>query len=84
MATVIRSKATMQPGGRVEIVDPNLKEGEAVEVIVTVPEAKMIRRRPPGMGLLEWLDSLPPGPRSADTWEELDRLFQEERNSWDR
>jgi hypothetical protein len=30
------------------------------------------------------LDSLPPGPRSAPTWDEIERQFREERGAWDR
>jgi hypothetical protein len=26
---------------------------------------------------------LPPGPRSARTWDEIERQFQEERDAWD-
>ncbi|MGH7175842.1 MAG: hypothetical protein ACREJC_00550 [Tepidisphaeraceae bacterium] len=70
------------PGGRIEIAAPELKEGEPVEVIVKPADANG-----PGLRLtniLEFLDSLPPGPRSAETWEELERLLREERDSWDR
>ena len=34
--------------------------------------------------LVEWLRSLPPGPRSADTWADVERQLREERDSWDR
>ncbi len=83
MATVIRVRATVLPGGRVEVTDPALPVGQPVEVVVTVPETAATEA-PRKLTLLEWLDSLPPGPRSADSWEEFERLFQEERNSWDR
>jgi hypothetical protein len=33
---------------------------------------------------LEFLEALPPGPRSYPTWEEIERRIQEERDAWDR
>jgi len=39
---------------------------------------------PPRRSVLEFLDSLPSGPRSAPTWDEVERRFQEERDAWDR
>jgi hypothetical protein len=38
----------------------------------------------PRRSMAELLGSLPPGPRSAASWEELERQLQEGRNSWDR
>jgi hypothetical protein len=35
-------------------------------------------------GVLDYLDSLPAGPRSAPTWDEVERAFQSERDSWER
>lgn len=86
MATVIRVRSTVLPGGRVEVTDPALPVGQPVEVVVTVPQAAAvgIHPRPPGMGIADWLLTLPPGPRSASSWDEFERLFQEERDSWDR
>ena len=53
------------------------------------PERSASRRdelpeAPPRRSVLEFLDALPPGPRSAPTWEEIERQFQEERDAWDR
>lgn len=80
MQSSLRLQATVLPGNRIEICRPELPEGGTVEVIVVLPEEIPLRRG----GILEFLDSLPPGPRSYDTWEELERHFQEERNAWDR
>lgn len=68
------------PGGRVEVVAPQLREGEEVEVTIALPE----QRAPGDPGLLEFLNSLPSGPRSAATWEEVERQFREERDAWER
>ncbi len=43
-----------------------------------------ISELPPSRSVLEFLDALPPGPRSAPTWDEIERRFQEERAAWDR
>jgi hypothetical protein len=69
--------AQVLSGGRVEIASPDLLEGQIVEVTV-VPRPKTPASGP---NILEFFDSLPPGPRGAKTWEELERHFQEERNS---
>lgn len=80
MTTTLRVVTTVQPGNRIEITAPELPVGDTVEVTVTVltPPARDAK------GILDFLDSLPPGPRSAPTWEEVDRRFQEDRDSWDR
>lgn len=84
MATVIRTTATVQPGGKIELTDPTLPVGEIVQVVVTVPEAAPIQTWPPGMNILEWLDSLPPSTRTPEEWAEREREIQAEKDSWDR
>jgi hypothetical protein len=75
----VRVTTRVLPGKRIEITAPDLAEGQTVDVLVMArPE------RPAGKSLVEFLESLPPGPRSAATWEEVERNFQEERNAWDR
>jgi hypothetical protein len=80
MQTAFRIQTTILPGHRIEIAAPELPEGQPVEVVVLVPAPAT----PPGPSLLEFLDSLPPGPRSFPTWEEMERHFQEERDAWER
>jgi len=63
-----------------EITAPELQEGQDVDVFL-VPRPPMTSSRP---NVLEFLDSLPPGPRSAPTWDEVERQFQEERDTWGR
>lgn len=53
------------------------------------PAGPTVRREeipevPPRRSVLDFLDALPPGPRSAPTWDEIERRFQEERDAWDR
>jgi hypothetical protein len=76
----IHVKTRVLAGNRIEVKAEGLREGEDVEVTIkpAQPETK------PRRGLLTFIDSLPPGPRSAKTWEEFERQFREERDSWDR
>lgn len=80
MQTALRMETTVLPGHRLEISAPELPEGAKVEVIVVLPE------KPPSRfaSALEFLESLPPGPRAFPTWEEYERHLREEKDSWDR
>jgi len=40
--------------------------------------------KPAGSSVLEFLDALPPGPRSFGTWKEVEQHLQTKRESWDR
>jgi hypothetical protein len=63
------------------VIVPNspLPEGTKAEVIVVAPKKLATRFG----SALEFLESLPPGPRAFKTWEEYERFLREERNSWD-
>jgi len=56
-----------------------LPEGAKVEVTV-VPD----RAKPRRLSMLEFLETLPPGPRAFDTWEEYEQHLREEKQAWDR
>jgi hypothetical protein len=73
-------ETTVLPGHRLEISDPQLPEGAKVEVIVVLPARP---ERQYGSAL-EFLESLPAGPRAFKTWEEYEQHLREERDSWDR
>lgn len=78
--TTLHLRTTVQHGKRIEISSDELREGESVDVFLVMPD-----RSARGHGaIVEFLDSLPAGPRSYGTWEDVERRFQEERNSWDR
>jgi hypothetical protein len=80
MQTALRMETTVLPGHRLEISAPELPEGTKVEVIVVFPE-----KPPPRFAsALDFLESLPPGPRAFPTWEEYERHLREEKESWDR
>lgn len=69
------------PGKRIEVSADDLQVGQNVRVTIEpIVEEQTTGRR----GLIEFLDSLPPGPRSASSWEELERQLREERDAWDR
>jgi hypothetical protein len=80
MTTELRLQTEVLPGHRIEVSAPELPVGDAVEVIVRFRE----RHPTVGGGILDFLQSLPPGPRSYPTWEEFERSFQEERDAWER
>ena len=73
--TTVRQTVRVLPGHRVEVVVPELPEGEIVEVIVS-PHAV---RTEPGQSLIEFLDSLPDGPRAFPTWEEYEQHLRGQR-----
>ena len=79
MLTALRTETTILPGHRLEISDPQLPEGATVEVIVVLPE----QPKPQFGSALEFLESLPPGPRAFPTWDEYERHLREEKDAWD-
>ena len=79
MQAALRLETTVLPGHRLEMA-PELPEGAKVEVIVVLPETP----EPRFGSALEFLESLPPGPRAFKTWEEYERFLQEEKNAWER
>jgi hypothetical protein len=80
MQSALRLETTVLPGHRLEVTAPELPEGATVEVIIVLPE----KREPHRMSMLEFVESLPPGPRAFPTWEEYERHLQEEKNAWER
>jgi hypothetical protein len=54
------------------------------ELIVTVERPTTEDKSARFGSALEFLESLPPGPRAFKTWEEYERHLEEERNSWER
>jgi hypothetical protein len=80
MQTTLRMETIVLPGHRLEVTSPELPEGAKVEVIVVLPQ----RPEPKFRSALEFLESLPPGPRAFKTWEEYEQHLREEKDSWDR
>ena len=80
MQPALRLETTVLPGHRLEVQAPELPEGVTVEVIVVLPEPV----RSASGSALDFLESLPPGPRAFPTWEEYDRHLKAERDAWER
>lgn len=80
MNNALHIRTTVLPGHKVEVSAPQLREGESVDVflVASLPGARQRRK------VADIIRSLPAGPRSASTWEELEGRFQEERESWGR
>jgi hypothetical protein len=70
---------TVLSGGEIRVQAPQLAEGQAITVSVVVPESAPLTKA----NLMGWLDSLT-ATRTPEEWEQFERDFQEERNSWDR
>jgi hypothetical protein len=80
MQTTLRFETTVLPGNRVEFSAPELPEGAIVDVTVVLTE----QSARPKMSMIDFVKTLPPGPRAFDTWEEYERFLEEEKNSWER
>ena len=80
MQTTLRLEATVLPGHRLEIVNPDLPEGAKVEVLVQLQPQPSSHHG----SALAFLESLPPGPRAFKTWEDYEQHLREEKDSWDR
>lgn len=97
MVHAIRKRVRVQPGGRIELADPRLREG--TEVTVSVSEAGGAPAAPhdpddgwdAGMLTYEDLEARPPLPLdqilgsapSGRTAEEVDRDLRALRDEWD-
>ena len=77
MQKVLRLKATVQTGGKLEIVSPELEVGQTVDVVV------MHKSSVRGRSAMEILNSTP-GRRLFQTAEEVREYLAEEKASWDR
>lgn len=71
----------VRAGNLVEVVSTEFNEGELVDVVVT-PSLQATPRR--ASTVIEFLDSLPAGPRAFPSWNEYEDHLRAERESWDR
>ena len=72
---------TVLPGQRIEVAVPAFTVGQTVAVTV-FPSSKQPNKTK--FDLVGFLDSLPPGPRVFSSWDQYEKHFQSERDSWDR
>jgi hypothetical protein len=79
MQPALHRKTTVLPGGKIELTDPELPCGEAVDVFVLLPEGSATTRQ----SAIEVL-ARSPGRRLFKNAEEVDTYLHEERDTWDR
>lgn len=79
MQAALRVKTTVLPGGKIEVTDPQLPSGEAVDVIVLFPEPPATARRSIADVLAE-----APGHILFQTAQDVETYLREERDSWER
>ncbi len=84
MLPAYQSTTRVLPGGQITVTEPQLREGQLVQVIVMPGEGDDHAPAPGAQGVLDFLNSLPKVERSAEYWEQREREFQAERDSWDR
>ena len=77
MQKVLHLKVTVLPGGKLEIVCPELEAGQTVDVMVR--HESHVRSR----SIMEILNS-GPDRRLFQTAEEVKEYLSEEKTSWDR
>lgn len=77
MNSSIRIHTTVLPGHRIEINAPDLPVGQNVDVTVVPAAAPSMAR----LSMLDFLQSLPPGPLLYPTSKEADQYLKEERDS---
>lgn len=77
MQKVLRKKVTVQPGGKIEIVDQDLQAGEHVDVLISPADVPSPRSA--------WqVISEASGQRLFQSAQEVDDYLAEERASWER
>lgn len=78
MATEVRVKTVVLPGGKIEISTPELIPGQQATVVVTVEDNEPVVQR----HVIDILASLP-GHQLFQNAQEVDAYVCEERNSWE-
>ncbi len=90
MQQVIEQQVTVLPGGKIELVCPELQAGEIVDVVVSAspdPERSSASHfgdgnSRPRRSVLDILSEAP-GHLLFKTAQEVDEYIREERDSWD-
>jgi hypothetical protein len=81
MRTFVRIRTRVLPGRRIEVSDPNLHEGEEVDVLVLSASSQPLE----SIRLYDWFQQQPPQPkpRGAESWEAYEQLLKQEREAWE-
>lgn len=77
MSTAIHRKTTIQPGGKIELVEPDLPVGQPVDVVVILPDVE-----PPGRPSALEVLAQAPGHRLFKTAAEVEAYLRAERDAW--
>jgi hypothetical protein len=80
--TAFHTTTTILSGNRIEVIAPEMREGDRVDVVVT-PASSSESAPKTGPSIFEIVASLK-GRRLFQSVEEVDRYINEERDSWDR
>ncbi len=81
MVRELHIRATVQPGGKIEIESAELTEGEDVDVTISASsEARVSEKKRSAWEII----SQAPGGLMFKSAEEVDEYIREERASWDR
>ena len=78
MATEVRVKTVISPGGKIEISTPELIPGRLATVVVTIEDNEAVEQ-PHVIDILKTL----PGHRLYQSAEEVDAYIREERDAWE-
>jgi hypothetical protein len=78
MATEVRVKTIVLPGGKIEISTPELIPGKRATVVVTIEDDEAAQQR----HVIDILTALP-GHQLFHSTEEVDAYIREERGSWE-
>ena len=84
MQSALKLTARVLPGKRIEFTAPELSEGAEVEIFVTLPDSALQpepEKPHQFKDVIAFLDSLPPVQRTPEEWVQIEREFQEERDS---
>lgn len=79
MQSLIHLTTKVLAGHRIEVSDPNLKEGDCVEVVL-YPAVSDQASIPSVLSIVESLK----GHRLFSTPQEADQYLQQERSAWDK
>ena len=78
--TSVKQSVRVLPGHRIEIIAPELAEGEMVDVVV-LPRPVAVQT---GKSAITLIDSLASGPRAFATWEDYEQHLRREKDAWER
>jgi hypothetical protein len=82
MQNSLHAKTIVQSGGRIQLDIPELAEGVQVDVVVT--PSRHPEDSDGGLGIADFLRSLPPNQLRQEEWSRRDKEFAKDRAEWDR